>query len=205
MAGPSWWARWPRGRGLAGRARRYLPSAGLPRGQRRQRVATSAGALAAAAVLAGAPVAAGGAAVSIQAPAGAAGLVALAAGLLGWIPGIGWGVALLAVDYGAALAGRHGIDPAAPLEAAGLLLVAELAAWSLESRTWAPDTAGVTTWRLRRLAVLEAGAVICGAIVLAAASLPARGGTALGAVGVTSAVSVLVLAAAGLRRLGRRG
>jgi hypothetical protein len=101
------------------------------------------------------------------------------------------------------LTGRPNIDPTAPLEAAGLVLVAELAAWSLECRTVAPDRPGLLRWRLRRLALVEGVALVSGTAVLAAAGLPAHGGTTLGAMGVASAVAVLVLAAATLHRLRR--
>jgi hypothetical protein len=190
-------------RTLLSDGRRYLPLAGLPPGQRRARVITAASALAAGAILAGAPITAGGAPALAQAPAGVAGLLVLSCALLGWVPGIAWSVALLAVDYGLALVGRSGTDPAAPLEAAGLVLMAELAAWSLECRTRAEDGPAVLSWRLRRLVVLEAVALGAGAVVLAAANLPAHGGTSLGAIGVASAVAVLVPAAVILRRLRR--
>jgi hypothetical protein len=188
---------------LASDLRRYLPLVGLPPRQRRARIITAAAALVVAAILAGAPIVAGGAPAVAQAPEGVAGLLALGCGLLGWVPGIGWAVALLAVDYGVALVGRSGTDPAAPLEAAGLLLVAELAAWSLECRTRAEDGPGVLAWRLRRLLVLEGVALGAGAVVLAAANLPAHGGTSLSAIGVASAVAVLVPAAVMMRRLRR--
>jgi hypothetical protein len=182
---------------------RLVPLTGLPAGQRRARLVTAAAALAVAAVLAVAPLTPRDILLPLQVAAGVAGVVALIAGLLGWQPAIGCSVALLAVDYGATLAGTSGTDPAAPLEAAGLLLVAELAAWSLECRTRAGDGPGVLAWRLRRLALVEVIALVSGTAVLAAAGLPAHGGTSLGAIGVASAVGVLMIAAAVLRRLRR--
>jgi hypothetical protein len=184
-------------------ARRYLPLAGLPPGQRLARVMTAAGAVAVATGLALVPLTAGGDLAPLQALVGAIGVAILLICLLGWPAGIGWAVALLACDYGMTLVGRASIDPAAPLEGAGLVLVAELAAWSLECRTRAPDAQGVLIWRLRRLALVELVALLCGVAVLAAGGLPAHGGTTLGAIGVASAVAVLLLAAVALHRLRR--
>jgi hypothetical protein len=193
------WTRRARSR-LAAEARRHLPLAGLPPGQRRARTVTAASALVVAVGLAAAPLAGAGSTTGLQALAGGAGVVALVVALLGYPAAIGWAVAVLAAGYGIGLAGRTGTDPAAGVEAAGLLLVAELAAWSLECRTRATDTAGIPAWRLRRLLLLEAAALLAGLAVTAAADLPARGGTSLGAIGVASAVAVLVIAAALLRR-----
>jgi hypothetical protein len=198
---PSRW--WRSGRELVTEVRRYLPLVGLPAAQRRARVMTAAAALAVGLFLAAVPMTAGGDLAPLQAVAGVAGMAALLACVAGWPAGIGWSVALLAADYGMTLAGRSRLDPAAPLEAAGLLLMAELAAWSLECRTRAPDGPGVLAWRLRRLALVEVVALMCGVAVLAVANLPAHGGTTLGAIGVASAVAVLVLAAVVLHRLRR--
>jgi hypothetical protein len=184
-------------------ARRLAPMAGMPLGQRRARVITAASALGVGVLLAVLPLSAGDALLPLEAAAGATGLLAVIASLLGWQAAIGWSVGLLAADYGLALAGRSGIDAAAPLEAAGLLLVAELAAWSLECRSRAVDGPGVLAWRLRRLALVELVALVAGTAVLAVAALPAHGGTSLGAIGVASAVAVLTLAAAVLHRLRR--
>jgi hypothetical protein len=186
-------------------ARRLVPLTGLPPGQRRARLLTAAAALAVAAVVAVAPLTPDDPLLPLQVAAGVAGMVALVTGLIGWQPAIGWSVAFLAADYGATLAGRSGNDPAAPLEAAGLLLIAELTAWSLECRTRADDGPGVLAWQLRRLAVVEVVALVSGTAVLAAAGLPAHGGTSLGAIGVASAVAVVMIAAVVLRRLGRPG
>jgi hypothetical protein len=176
------------------------------------RFVTAGAALMVAVVLAGAPLAlaAGRSVAAGQTLAGVAALIALVAGLAGWPPGIGWSVAGLATSYALGVAaGRAGVGagigahPTAPLEAAGLVLVAELAVWSLESRSLAPDDDDVIAWRLRRLALIEAATIIGGTIVVAASDLPARGGSPLGAIGVASAIAVLALAILGLRRAGR--
>ena len=164
------------------------------------RLVTGVTALVVGLTLAAAPLAAGRSVAGLQALAGIAGLLSLLAGLVGWPPGIGLSVAGLATGYTLGVAGRVGADPTAPLEAAGLVLMAELAMWSLEARSLAPDDGDVVAWRLKRLGYILAGTIIGGTIVVAASDLPAKGGATLGAIGVASAVLVLGLAAVGLYR-----
>ena len=161
---------------------------------------TGATALVIGVVLAAVPLSAGRAVGGLQAIAGLAGLIALLVGLAGWPAGFGLSVAALASGYTLGVAGRVGADPTAPVEAAGLVLMAELAVWSLEARSLAPDTREVLAWRLRRLAVVVAGTITLGALVVAVSDLPAHSGAPLGAVGAASAVAVLSLAAIGLYR-----
>jgi hypothetical protein len=133
--------------------------------------------------------------------AGAAGLAAYAAlvepalGLLGLA---GLVLVLLAVALGRAglvapglvvvLAGyatsvvvrdSAALEPAAPLVGGGLLVVAELAYWSVELRGKEPEERLVVFRRLATLVALTAGAVVLGAGVLAAAALPLGGGLVL--------------------------
>jgi len=166
----------------------------------RTRLVTGATAPVIGVVLAAVPLSAGRAVGGLQAIAGLAGLIALLVGLAGWPAGIGLSVAALATGYTLGVAGRVGADPTAPVEAAGLVLMAELAVWSLEARSLAPDTREVLAWRLRRLAVVVAGTITLGALVVAVSDLRAHSGAPLGAVGAASAVAVLSLAAIGLYR-----
>jgi hypothetical protein len=157
-------------------------------------------ALVAGVVLAAAPLSAGRSVAGLQAIAGLAGLITMLAGVAGWSAGIGLSVAALATVYTLGVGGRIGADPTAPVEAAGLVLMAELAVWSLEARSLAPDNREVLAWRLRRLAVIVGGTITLGAVVVAVSDLPADSGAPLGAVGTASAVAVLSLAAIGLYR-----
>jgi hypothetical protein len=166
----------------------------------RTRLLTGAAALVTGLILAAAPLTAGRPVAGLQALAGLAGLVTLLAGVSGWPAGIGLSVAGLATAYTLGVAGRVGADPTAPVEAAGLVLMAELAVWSLEARSLAPDNGEVLVWRFRRLAFILGGTISLGAIVVAVSDLPAHSGAPLGAVGVASAVAVLALAALGLYR-----
>ena len=68
------------------------------------------------------------------------------------------------------------LDRLAPAYAAGLLLVAELAFWSIESRVPAWSDPELVIWRLARLALACAGAAVLGAVVIADASAASGGG-----------------------------
>jgi hypothetical protein len=166
----------------------------------RTRRLTGATALVIGVILAAVPLSAGRAVGGLQAIAGLAGLIALLIGLAGWPAAIGLSVAAVATAYTLGVAGRVGADPTAPVEAAGLVLMAELAVWSLEARSLAPDDRDVLAWRLRRLAIIVGGTITLGAVVVAVSDLPAHSGAPLGAVGAASAVAVLSLAAIGLYR-----
>jgi hypothetical protein len=163
-------------------------------------VVTGATALFIGLILTAIPLTADRSVAGLQLLAGLAGLITLLAGLAGWPAGIGLSVAGLATAYTLGVAGRIGADPTAPVEAAALVLMAELAVWSLEARSLAPDTGEVTAWRLRRLAAIVAGTITLGAIVVGVSDLPAKSGAPFEAVGVAGAIAVFALAAFGLYR-----
>jgi hypothetical protein len=149
--------------------------------------------------------------------AGAAGLAAYAAlvepalGLLGLA---GLVLVLLAVALGRAglvapglvvvLAGyatsvvvrdSAALESDAPLVGGALLVVAELAYWSLELRGKEPEERSVVVRRLATLVALTGGAVVLGAGVLAATALPLGGGLVWNVVGVAAAVAALAVIA----------
>jgi hypothetical protein len=96
--------------------------------------------------------------------------------------------------------GAH-LDRLAPAYAAALLLVAELAFWSIEARVPAWTDPEVVIWRLARLALACVGAAVLGAIVVADASAAnGGGGLLLETVGVVAAIGALVLVTVLLRR-----
>lgn len=118
--------------------------------------------------------------------------VALArAGLVA--PGL---VALLA-GYATSLVARDSaaLDAAAPLVGGALLVVAELAYWSVELRGKEPEDRAVVVRRVATLAALTAGAIGLGAAVLAATAFPLGGGLVWNVVGVAAAVAALALIA----------
>jgi hypothetical protein len=113
----------------------------------------------------------------------------------------GAAVAILGAEYGLSLYHQRGpVDARAPLFAAGLLLLVELAYWSTESHRLVRDDRAVVTFRLAVIAVLALAAVALGTLILLAAELPLAGPVARLALGVVAASTVLALIAALSRR-----
>ena len=112
------------------------------------------------------------------------------------IPGA---ILLLAAPYVAALGVEiDGIDTRAPLLAALLFVVAELAYWSLELRGTLADEPGTYLRRLALLATLAVATIVGGTVVLVVVERVAARGIAidlLGAVAAVGAVALLALAA----------
>lgn len=114
---------------------------------------------------------------------------------------VGGAVAILAVEYGLSLYHQRGpVDARAPLFAAGLLLLVELASWSAESHRLVRDDRAVLTFRLAVLAVVALAAIALGVLILIAAELPLAGPVARLALGVVAASTVLALIAILSRR-----
>src|SRR5207247_2924396 len=111
------------------------------------------------------------------------------------------GIALLGAEQAVRLVtGPSSVDPWTPVYAAGLLLTAELAWWSIEQRVPAWSQPGIV---LRRLLVIvglcAAGAALAAMIVVAAGS-PLEGGVGLELAGVVGAVAAVAVVAALARR-----
>ena len=118
-----------------------------------------------------------------------------------WSAALAAGIALLGAEQAVRLAtGPSSVDPWTPVYAAGLLLTAELAWWSIEQRVPAWSQPGIV---LRRLLVIVglcvAGAALAAMIVVAAGS-PLEGGVGLELVGVVAAVAAVAVVAALARR-----
>jgi hypothetical protein len=136
---------------------------------------------------------------------GIVGSVMLAAGLAGRWPGfLPWAIAALGGQYAASLLARDGgIDELAPLYAAALLVIAELAYWGLELSpvvSGRPEVVG----RIVRLAGLWIGAAAVGAAILAASEGGGGGGLELQLLGLLAAAGTLGLLAAQAWRSRRR-
>jgi hypothetical protein len=129
---------------------------------------------------------------------GAAGVVlVLLAVALGRAGLVAAGLVVVLAGYAASVVARDSaaLDPAAPLVGGTLLVVAELAYWSVELRGKESEGRSVLVRRLAMLAALTAGAVGLGAGVLAATALPLGGGLVWNLVGVAAAVAALALIA----------
>jgi hypothetical protein len=133
--------------------------------------------------------------------AAAAGLV-LAAGLaLRMALAIPVAVAILGTEY-VALLGFEGeaLDTRAPVVAAALLAVTEFGYWSLELRRPVADEAGTSLRRLGLLAVLLAGVLALGVVLLALVEAVSAGGPAVDLLGAVAAIGALALLALAARR-----
>jgi hypothetical protein len=127
-------------------------------------------------------------------------LVSLAGG---WPSFVAWTLALLAGEYAIGLSLRADdavLDAAAPLYAAGLLVSAELAYWSLELRqTRREDVSGVAA-RVAAIGVLAVLSVFLGAFVVFVTTADLGGGLAWDAAGVVAAAGALAIVAILARR-----
>ncbi len=92
------------------------------------------------------------------------------------------------------------LDTSAPVLAAALLLVAELAYLSLELRDAVRDEPGTFTRRLALLAGLALVALGVGELLVVLVDLDTGGGLALEAAGVAAAIAALALVAIGARQ-----
>jgi hypothetical protein len=103
-------------------------------------------------------------------------------------------IVLLGGEYALTLSVEDAsLDARAAVVAAGLLVVAELAFWSLELRAEITDEPGSYARRLAVLALLALGALALAGILLAVVDLAGRGGLAIEIVGAVAAFGAFVL------------
>jgi hypothetical protein len=154
------------------------------------------------AALAGSPLARGSAHTLLLLALGGPGVLFLCAGLaLRWSAALACGVGLVGAEQAVRLGtGPAEIDPWTPLYAAGFLLAAELAWWSIEPRVAAWADAEVALWRLAAVAGACAGGAVLAALVVLAAGAPLEGGVGLELVGVVAATAAVGVVAAVARR-----
>ena len=123
--------------------------------------------------------------------------------VLRWPVVIPAAVVALATPYVAALGFElDGIDTRAPLVAALLFVVADLAYWSLELRGALADEPGTYVRRVALLAALAVATIVGGTVVLAVVEAITAEGVAfdlLGAAAAVGAIALLALAAASRR------
>jgi hypothetical protein len=126
----------------------------------------------------------------------AVGAVLLLAIALAWpLPSfLPWPLVVLGGVYAWKLGGDR-VDQWAPLYAGGLLAVAELAYWSVQTRGRAQDAEGLTERRVGLIATLAVLAVAAGGLILAATSLRVGSGVVVDLLGVAAAVGALAVVA----------
>ncbi|MGB2874129.1 MAG: hypothetical protein WBB76_01495 [Gaiellaceae bacterium] len=128
---------------------------------------------------------------------GAAGVVWLCVGLaLRWSAALASAVAVLGAEQAVRLAtGPAGVDSWTPLYAAGFVLVAELAWWSIEPRVAAWTEPQVVVRRLAAVFGVSALGGVLSAMVVLAAGAPLEGGVGLELVGVVAATAAVAVVA----------
>jgi hypothetical protein len=105
-----------------------------------------------------------------------------------------WAVIPLGIAYTVSLLLHgSGVDGGAPLVAAGLLLCAELAAWSIDEQFAIPAERAVVVARASALAALVLGSLVVATLVVALSLAPASG-LAWTVLGAAAAVGVVGLA-----------
>jgi hypothetical protein len=165
------------------------------------RAGVAAGALAVGTALAAYPALAADRLGWPLAATGVLGLLVLAWGALGSAAALPWALLLFGGAYaGSLFLPDDGPDPAAPVVAAGLIAVAELAYWAQELRAPTADEPGIVARRVLVVTGVAAAALVAAALVFTATALPLSGGLAWDAVGVGAAVAAFLLVA----RLARR-
>jgi hypothetical protein len=123
-------------------------------------------------------------------------LVLLGGLVLRWSAALAVGIALLGAQQAVRLAlGPDTVDSWTPLVAGALLLVAELAWWSVEPRVPAWSELGLPGWRLATVVLACAGGCAVSAIVVLAAGARLGGGFAVELVGVAAATAALAVVA----------
>ncbi|HLF68961.1 MAG TPA: hypothetical protein VI503_06400 [Gaiellaceae bacterium] len=129
-------------------------------------------------------------------------LLALVAGLvLGWSSFVPASLVLLGATYATHLAvDDAALDVRAPLVAAGLVVTAELAYWSLEERenVWGEPGDGLR--RLGLVAVVALATTAVGAALIAFTGAVRAGGLGMDVLGAGAAAAVLFLVVLAVRR-----
>jgi len=108
--------------------------------------------------------------------------------------GIGLAIATLAAQYVvSALDSGSAVDARAPIVGAGLLLIAELAHWSIELRTPIRDEPSIYAARARAIALLVVASAGVAVVPLLVAALPPAGHPVLRVAGAGAAVCTVAV------------
>jgi hypothetical protein len=164
----------------------------------RARLATALGALLVAAALAFAKPTGSSAHGLLLLALGGSAVLWLGVGLAArWNAPLVLGLACLGAEQAVRLTdGPSRVDPWTPVYAAGFLLAAELAWWSIEPRVAAWSDLEVLIRRVLAIAACCIGGALLAALVVLAAGAPLHGGVGLELIGVAAAVAVIVVVAA---------
>jgi hypothetical protein len=140
--------------------------------------------------------------VRLDAVAGVFAMVLLAVGVaFRFAPMVAVAVVALAAGYVALLGHEvEGLDTRAPIVAAVLFAIAELAYWSFELRSAVADEPGTYFRRAALIAGMLAGVIALGTALLAIVEAVRAGGLAVELAGAAAAVTAVALLALAARR-----
>ena len=132
----------------------------------------------------------GGRYASLGETVAGAGVVALAAGIALRLPlAVPWAVGLAGAGYVIGREHHAVVDGWAAVVGAGLLLAAELAAWSIEHDRRIREERTVVVRRIVILAALVVSSALLGFVLVGATTISTSAGIALTAIGVSAAVA----------------
>lgn len=121
--------------------------------------------------------------------------------VLGWSSLVSVSLLLLGAAYATHLAADDpALDVRAPLVAAGLLVTAELAYWSLEEREEIRAERGESLRHLGVVTLLALGGLVAGSALLAVADLARADGLAIDLLGAAAAAGALLVVVLYARR-----
>jgi hypothetical protein len=122
------------------------------------------------------------------------GVLATAVALLGWAGATWWGLIALGAGYTVLRIGRP-VDVSAAYVAMALVVLAELAMWSLDARSRVLDEPEATRRRLINLAVLALGTLVLGSLIVSAGRIGHGPALTRTLAGVLCAVAILAVVA----------
>ena len=149
------------------------------------------------------PTLAGGARTRVLVALAAIGLIATLGAMVWTIRLLPWALLALGAEYTISWLGRAAISARAALIGAGLLVLAELAQWSIAVRSPAWER-WMDRQRIGDVAILGVGSTAVAALVLVLASFPIRASFWLSALGAAAASATVGLVVLLVRRARRR-
>ena len=163
------------------------------RGTSQIRLATAAGALALAAVLAVVSALGSSDRAGWLWAFGVVGVLTTLVALAGWAGATWWGVVALGAEYTVLHIGRGAVDVGAAFVATGLVVLAELVSWSLDARSRVVNEAEVTERRVTQLGLLALGTLVLGSSLVAVGTHTREAAFARTVAGVLCSIGILAV------------
>jgi hypothetical protein len=163
------------------------------RGTSQVRLATAAGALGLATVLAIVSALGSSDRAGWLWAFGVVGVLATVVALAGWAGATWGGVVALGTEYTVLHIGGGPVDLGAAFVATGLVVLAELVMWSLDARSRVVNEAQVTGRRVIQLGLLSLGTLVLGSSLVSAGTLARGAAFARTVAGVVCSIGILAV------------